>query len=86
MNFLTMPLDQLDELIATLKKDIKPATVNHHSQLASLEKQLAIAFDAGKYSVIEDMETASAMRKEEARKAETGQHLQPSDIEGDHLS
>lgn len=84
MNFQTMPLDQLDELIETLKREIQPATVKDHRTIATLEGQLGVAFDAGRYSVIEDMERASIIRKDEARKSE--QHPQPSDIEGDHLS
>lgn len=70
MNPATMLLSDLAELIAVMKTDIKPATVNHHNQLANLEKQLAVAFDAGRYSVIEDLERLLQARTEEAKSKE----------------
>lgn len=70
MNPATMPLSDLAELIAAMKgtkeqPGIVPATVTHPRQLATLEMQLALAYDAGKYSVIEDLQILYDSRKEQ---------------------
>ncbi len=70
VNPKTMPLSDLADLIAALKgtkeePGIEQATVTRVQQLATPDAQLKLAFDAGRYSVVEDLENLYASRKEQ---------------------